>query len=203
MTDTSQAGGAVTLLVAHQVDEGYEATFEEWARGILAAAAAQPGNLRTGLLRPAGPAEPWQLVMHFKDAESFQAWQDSPERAERLGSIDGHHAIDRHELRGLEGWFVSAPTAAERGGPPRWKMAVAAAMAISPLTVSANLFLTPHLHMPVVLRSIILGCVLSSLMVYLMLPLVNGLLKPWLFPKDAKTAKNAKAPRGGKRARKH
>ncbi|MER5635337.1 antibiotic biosynthesis monooxygenase [Kitasatospora sp. NPDC002227] len=192
MTETTQAGGAVTLLVAHEVDQGYEESFEVWANGILAAAAAQPGNLRTGLLRPAEPGGPWQLVMHFKDAESFQAWQDSPERAERLGSIDHHHAIDRHELRGLEGWFTAAPSGGERKGPPRWKMAVAAALAINPLTVTGSLFLTPHLHMPVVLRSIILGCVFSSLMVYVMLPFVNRLLKPWLFPN--KQGPNSQSP---------
>ncbi|WP_441248993.1 antibiotic biosynthesis monooxygenase [Kitasatospora sp. McL0602] len=183
-TETAQGGGAVTLLVAHQVDEGYEESFELWARRILAAAAAHPGNLRTGLLKPAGPADPWQLVMHFKDAEAFSTWQDSPERAAWLGAADGHHVlVDRHELRGMEGWFASTAATAGRVAPPRWKLAIASALAISPLTISANLFLTPHLlELPVVLRSVILGSVLSTLMTYLALPVVNRLLKRWLFP---------------------
>lgn len=186
MSDTGQAGGAVTLLVARQVEQGYEESFEQWARGILGAAAEHPGNLRTGLLRPTGPEDPWHLVMHFQDAEAFRGWQESPARAACLEIVDGHHVeIDRHELRGMDAWFTSPPAGSRRvAPPPRWKLAIASTLAIGPLTITANLTLTPHLlGLPVVVRSLILGTTLSTLMTYLALPVVNRLLRRWLFPR--------------------
>ncbi|WP_371501073.1 antibiotic biosynthesis monooxygenase [Kitasatospora sp. NBC_00374] len=180
----SAAGDEVTLFVARRVDPGHEDAFETWARGILGAAADHPGNLGTGLLRPAEPGAPWHLLLHFRDADSFGAWQGSPARAACFARVDGHHVeVARRELHGMEGWFATTATGARRTPPARWKMAVASTVAIAPLTITANLLVTPHLAgLPVVLRSLLLAPVISSLMTYLGLPAVTRLLRRWLFP---------------------
>ncbi|GAA0688897.1 antibiotic biosynthesis monooxygenase [Kitasatospora atroaurantiaca] len=184
MSDGTRAGEEVTLFVARRVDPGHEEDFDRWARGTLGAAAEHPGNLGTGLLRPAGPGEPWHLLLHFQDAEAFRGWQESPARAACFAEMDGHHVeVARRELLGMEGWFATTPAGAHRTPAPRWKMAVASTLAIAPLTILANLFLTPHLlSLPVPVRSLVLAPVLSVLMTYLALPAATGLLRRWLFP---------------------
>ncbi|WP_082526795.1 antibiotic biosynthesis monooxygenase [Kitasatospora sp. MBT63] len=178
------AGEEVTLFVARRVDPGFEEAFEGWARGILAAAADHPGNLGTGLLRPAGSEDPWHLLLHFRDAAAFADWQASPARAACFARADVHHVeVARRELHGMEGWFATTSVGARRNPPARWKMMVASTVAIAPLTVTANLVLTPHLSgLPVVARTLLMAPVISALMTYLALPAVTRLLRRWLFP---------------------
>ncbi|MEV4611274.1 antibiotic biosynthesis monooxygenase [Kitasatospora sp. NPDC049258] len=182
--EQGEQGEEVTLFVARRVDSGYEESFEAWARGILGAAAAHPGNLGTGLLRPAGAGDPWHLLLHFRDAEAFRAWQSSPARAACFARVDGHHVeVARRELHGMEGWFATTPTGARRTPPARWKMAVASTVAIAPLTLTVNLLLAPHLAgLPVAVRTLLLAPLISILMTYLALPAVTRLLRRWLFP---------------------
>ncbi|MFJ1702675.1 antibiotic biosynthesis monooxygenase [Kitasatospora sp. NPDC088346] len=151
----SAAGDEVTLFVARRVDAGHEDAFEHWARGILGAASDHPGNLGTGLLRPAEPGAPWHLLLHFRDADSFTAWQRSPARAACFARVDGHHVeVARRELHGMEGWFATTPAGARRTPPARWKMAVdlprpagghpsAPALAVPGLTPAPPAPLTP------------------------------------------------------------
>ncbi|WP_457027910.1 antibiotic biosynthesis monooxygenase [Kitasatospora sp. P5_F3] len=177
-------GEEVTLFVARRVDPGHEERFEVWAKSILGAAADHPGNLGTGLLRPAGPDDPWHLLLSFQDADSFRAWQLSPARAACFAEADGHHVeVARRELLGMEGWFATTAAGARRTPAPRWKMAVASTLAIAPLTTTANFYLTPHLAtLPVLARSLILAPVISALMTYLALPVATRVLRRWLFP---------------------
>ncbi|WP_395293395.1 antibiotic biosynthesis monooxygenase [Kitasatospora hibisci] len=176
-------GDEITLFVARRVEPGYEAAFEVWAKGILAAAAAHQGNLGTGLLRPAGPEDPWHLLLHFRDTAAFRSWQDSPARAACFAEADGHHhEVHRHEILGMEGWFATTPAAAQGRPPVRWKMAVASTVAIAPLTVTASLLLNPHLAgLPVAVRPLVTAPLISALMTYAALPVVTRLLRRWLF----------------------
>lgn len=181
---TQTGGEEVTLYVAEQVDPGYEEQFEVWARHILDAATAQPGTLGTGLLPPAHQGAPWHLLLHFRDAEAFQLWQQSPVRAACLAKASGHHMLARRELLGMEGWFATTTAVAARSRPaPRWKMAVASTFAIAPLTLSVNLLLVPQLAgLQVWVRSLLMAPVISVLMTYVALPLASRLLRRWLFP---------------------
>ncbi|MEU7015819.1 antibiotic biosynthesis monooxygenase [Streptomyces sp. NPDC046385] len=107
------------------VEPGYEAAFEEWAKGILDSAAAFPGHLGYGLFRSSGGDAPWFLVHRFRDAEACRVWQESPERAARFAHCEGHHhtEIARRKLTGMETWF--AKPGSTRPAPPggRWRSA--------------------------------------------------------------------------------
>ncbi|MFF2042081.1 antibiotic biosynthesis monooxygenase [Kitasatospora sp. NPDC058170] len=185
--DGRAAQDEVTLFVARRVEPGHEEAFEHWAKGILGAASAHEGNLGTGLLRPAGPDDPWHLLLHFRDGAAFRSWQDSPARAACFAKADGHHVeVHRHEILGMEGWFATTPGADRRRPPVRWRMAVASTIAIAPLTITAGLFLNPHLAgLPVAVRSLVTAPLISALMTYAALPVVTRLLRGWLFgPRD-------------------
>ncbi|MFF1909654.1 antibiotic biosynthesis monooxygenase [Kitasatospora sp. NPDC058218] len=189
------AGGGpddeVTLFVARRVEPGHEEAFERWAKGILAAAAGHEGNLGTGLLRPAGPDDPWHLLLHFRDGAAFRSWQDSPARAACFAAADGHHhEVHRHEILGMEGWFATTRAAAKGRPPVRWKMAVASTVAIAPLTVTSGLLLTPHLAgLPVAVRALVTAPLISALMTYAALPVVTRLLRGWLFGRADRPAR--------------
>ncbi|MEU8510268.1 antibiotic biosynthesis monooxygenase [Kitasatospora sp. NPDC048722] len=182
----TEQGDEVTLFVARRVESGYEEAFEAWAKNILAAACAHEGNLVTGLLRPAGPGEPWHLLLHFRDAGAFRAWQASPARAACFEKADGHHhEVHRHEILGMEGWFATTPGAAQRRPPVRWRMAVASTIAIAPLVVASAVLIAPYLAgLPVPVRPLVTAPLISGLMTYAALPLVTRWLRRWLFPAD-------------------
>ncbi|MER6995260.1 antibiotic biosynthesis monooxygenase [Streptomyces sp. NPDC000410] len=173
--------GEVTLLIARQVEEGYEEGFEEWAQGILRTAATFPGHLGYGLFRPAKRGAPWFLVHRFRDAEACRAWQESPERAEWFANCEGHRhtEIARRELTGMETWFAKPGTT--RPAPPRWKMAITSGLAIFPISLTGNAVLGPRLEgLPMVASTAVYTVVFSVLMTYVAMPAMSRLLRRWL-----------------------
>ncbi|MBW5484721.1 antibiotic biosynthesis monooxygenase [Streptomyces bambusae] len=176
--------GEVTLLIARQVEPGYEEAFEAWARGILDTAAAFPDHLGYGLFRPAAEGAPWFLVHRFRDQAAFEAWQESPERAKWFANCEGHHhtEIARRELQGMETWFAKPGTT--RPAPPRWKMAISSGLAIFPISLAGNALLGPFLvDLHMVLRTAAFAVVFSTLMTYVAMPAVSRLLRGWLSPR--------------------
>ncbi|GAA1597500.1 MULTISPECIES: antibiotic biosynthesis monooxygenase [Streptomyces] len=186
LTDTSERtvpadNGEVSLLIARQVEPGYEEAFETWARAILETAAAFPGHLGYGLFRPSRDGAPWFLVHRFRDQEAFRRWQDSPERAAFFANCEGHRHTEtaRRELHGMETWFAEPGTT--RPAPPRWKMAVSSGLAIFPISLAGNALIGPYLvDLHLVLRTAAFAAVFSTLMTYVAMPAVSRLLRPWL-----------------------
>ncbi|MGW2447859.1 antibiotic biosynthesis monooxygenase [Streptomyces sp. NPDC001675] len=175
--------GEVGLLIARQVDPGHEADFEEWAQGILAAAAAFPGHMGYGLFRPSRPGEPWCLVHRFRDAEAHARWDSSTERAAWFRRADGHHReVGRRHLSGIEGWFVP-PGPSPQPPPPRWKMTITAVMGIFPISLFAATVIQPHLiALPLLLRTALVAILFSGLMSYAVMPTLTRVLRRWLYP---------------------
>ncbi|MFD9354793.1 antibiotic biosynthesis monooxygenase [Streptomyces sp. NPDC060031] len=173
--------GEVSLLIARQVEPGYEDAFETWARGILETAATFPDHLGYGLFRPAAKGAPWFLVHRFRNQAAFQRWQDSAERAAFFANCQGHHhsEIARRELHGMETWFAKPGTT--RPAPPRWKMAISSGLAIFPISLAGNAVLGPYLvDLHFVVRTAAFAVVFSTLMTYVAMPAVSKLLRPWL-----------------------
>ncbi|MFE9120738.1 antibiotic biosynthesis monooxygenase [Streptomyces sp. NPDC007172] len=173
--------GEVTLLIARQVEEGYEESFEEWARDILAAASGFPGHLGHGFFRPAAPGAPWFLVHRFRDSAALERWQGSTERAVFFANCTGHHhtEIARRELTGMETWF--AKPGETRPAPPRWKMAISSGLAIFPISLLGNAVLGPYVAgLPLVPRTAVFTVLFSVLMTYVAMPNMSRLLRRWL-----------------------
>ncbi|MDW6064242.1 antibiotic biosynthesis monooxygenase [Streptomyces sp. FXJ1.4098] len=171
--------GEVAVLIARRVEPGYETQFEQWAQGILDAAAAFSGHLGYGLFRPAGPAEPWYLVHRFQDAEAYARWHHSVERAAWFARADGHHQeVARRQLTGLEGWF---PPNGSARVPARWKMTLTAVLGIFPLSLLTSTLLQPVLApLPLLARTALVACLLSTLMSYAVMPALTRALRRWL-----------------------
>ncbi|MDJ0463869.1 antibiotic biosynthesis monooxygenase [Streptomyces sp. H27-C3] len=173
----------VALIAARVVEPGHEAAFQQWARGILAAAAAAPGNLGGGLFHPAEDGAAWIFVHRFRDHETLHGWIDSPQRAKFFAPHEGHRhtEVARRELTGLEGWFTHPGSVS--AAPPRWKMAVSSALGIFPVSLLGSAFLTPHLTaLPQVARTAVFAALFSVLMTYVAMPAVTRTLRRWLSP---------------------
>ncbi|MGW7417355.1 antibiotic biosynthesis monooxygenase [Streptomyces sp. NPDC054863] len=184
-TTVRTARGDTALIAARTVDPGHEESFQEWARGVLAAAATLPGNLGGGLFHPADDDAPWIVVHRFRDGEALRDWLESPQRAACFAHFEGHrhHEVARRELTGLETWFT-AP-----GGPapvpPRWKMAASSALGIFPVSLLGSAYLMPHLTaLPQVARTAVFAGLFSVLMTYVSMPVVTRVLRRWLTPLD-------------------
>ncbi|MER5890067.1 antibiotic biosynthesis monooxygenase [Streptomyces sp. NPDC001941] len=189
MSHTSESTAPVSrrrdavLVAARLVDPGHEEAFQEWARGVLAAASTLPGHLGGGLFQPSGAGAPWIVVHRFRDREAMRAWTESPQRAAFFDDPRGHrhHEVALRELAGLEAWF-SAP-GAPAAPPPRWKMAASSAVGIFPVSLLGSVFLTPHLTaLPQVARTAVFAVLFSVLMTYVSMPLVTRALRRWLAP---------------------
>ncbi|MEV6559522.1 antibiotic biosynthesis monooxygenase [Nocardia sp. NPDC051756] len=179
--------GDVALIVARTVEPGHERPFQEWARGILAAAATMDGYLGGGLFHPAADGDPWIIVHRFKNQHALRAWLDSPRRARFFDNSAGHRhtEVARRELTGMETWFADLNPAA--AAPPRWKMAAGSAIGIFPISLLGSAILAPHLTaLPLVLRTAVFAVLFSVLMTYVSMPLVTRALRRWLRPAHPK-----------------
>ncbi|WP_436942821.1 antibiotic biosynthesis monooxygenase [Streptomyces sp. SudanB66_2053] len=176
-------GSDVLLLAARIVEPGYEEAFQKWARGILAAASASPGHLGGGIFHPATDDGPWIIVHRFRDQAALDQWLISPARTAFLDDTAAHHhtEIARREVNSIEAWFTSLGT--DSPAPPRWKMAAAACLGSYPISLLANGLLGPQLaSVTPVVRAAIFALLFSTLMTFVLMPLVSRLLRHWLRP---------------------
>jgi uncharacterized protein len=69
--------------------------------------------------------------------------------------------------------------------PPRWKMAVVVWLAIYPAITFVLWVAGPQIaSWPLALRTLLITAVLVPLMVFVLLPVIQHLLAPWLRPRD-------------------
>ncbi len=65
-----------------------------------------PGFLGSGWVRSAADSTDWHMLYRFADADTLDAWQNSPERTRWLEGGRGLVEERRvHRVTGIEGWF--------------------------------------------------------------------------------------------------
>ena len=186
--DVEPEGRAVVFTL--RARPGRERELREWAPNIVRAARAVDGNLDATVIG-LNEASELRFLYHFRDEASLQTWLTSPERAQLLADAESLVADGPSlERTGLETWFES-PTHVHAAmvPPPRWKMWLVSLVAIYPLVLAFQLWITPHLvdwHWPLAVRAAALPLVVLSLMTFFVMPNVMRVVGPWL----------AKRPRG-------
>jgi len=171
----------VTVTVARRVAPGREVEFEEWAERLTRAAAAYPGFLGAGLLRPGHVGEDWHVVYRFDSPQHLADWENAPERKAMLAS--GEHLMETtaiHRVSGLETWFALPGRTAP--APPRWKMFVVSVAGIYSLQLLFNVAVGRAVApWPLPLRVAALAATVTALMTWLVMPRLARMLASWLY----------------------
>jgi antibiotic biosynthesis monooxygenase (ABM) superfamily enzyme len=124
------SGKDVTVVVSRNVFPGHERDYDEWVRGMLAAAKEAPGNRGVTMLIPSpGKSGLYHLVLRFADEKSVHLWETSYIRQKLSHEADAFSRRSRQQATGLETWF-SIPECPELETPPQWKMAIVTFIAV-------------------------------------------------------------------------
>jgi uncharacterized protein len=169
----------VTVTIARTVAPGRENEFEDWSAALTRAAAAWPGFLGAGLLRPGHVGEAWHVVFRFATSADLAAWESSSERAMILAAGEPLvHATTSHRVSGLETWFALPGRTAP--APPRWKMFLVSLCGIYLLQLVLNELIQP-IGLVLALRVLLVSIAVTALMTWLVMPRAARLLENWLY----------------------
>jgi uncharacterized protein len=179
MTTTNADG--ITVVVAREVAPGREVEFHRWVDELLAAAAAFPGHLGSGLLEPAAGGSVWHVVYRFDCPERLAGWENSAVRGRLLErGAEFMQTVAVRRLDGMEAWFASPGRPA--GPPPRWKTFLMTATVILVLQTLLSTLLRPLVgDWPTFLRTAAVILPLVALMTWVVMPRLSRLLASWLY----------------------
>jgi antibiotic biosynthesis monooxygenase (ABM) superfamily enzyme len=177
---TADEGRSVIFTI--KAKPGQEEALAEWTHRIVAAGRAAEGNLAATVIGTPHPGE-YRVFHHFQDAQSLRSWLDSSERQQLLAEAEPIlESTPTGQLEtGLETWFHLPSQGPVMFPPPRWKMWLTSVIAIYPLILAFQAWLSPRMvHWPLALRAALLPLVILTLMTYVVMPVVTRVLKPWL-----------------------
>lgn len=182
---TAAEPGPITVQVIRTVDVDSAHEVDAWVSRGQAVMLDFPGYLGSGLVRDAPASDTWRMLYRFADAESLRRWEESEERAAWAAEMAPRVRDETFQHRtGIEGWFDEP--VAEAGqtppAPPRWKQMCVIFLGFYPMSLLANWLLRGVVPEDTALPLSVLitiVCVMP-LMVYLVLPTLTRLFRPWL-----------------------
>lgn len=181
MTDNNHH---VTAVITHRVRSGREAGYEEWIRGISAAARQFGGHLGVNILRPQpGASSDYVIVLQFDTCPHLDSWLNSDIRK---GWIERVQPLIQTEesvqvLTGLESWF-QLPKQAAAPVPKRYKQAILIWVAVMIVALFVQPLLAPWLqYLPWLLRVAVSVAITVILLSYVIMPRLTRWFKGWLF----------------------
>jgi uncharacterized protein len=175
----------VTAVLSQLVKPGREQGYEEWLKGISAAAKAFDGHCGVSIIRPQDRARPeYVVILRFDRYSKLKAWMESDIRKEwierSLPLVEKPQ--DVQVLTGLETWFT-LPEKPLKAPPPRYKMAL-----VTWLGVFCTLVLVSHLLSPItsniphILSQLITTGIVVACLTYFVMPNLTRLFYKWLHP---------------------
>jgi antibiotic biosynthesis monooxygenase (ABM) superfamily enzyme len=178
-------GQLVTAVISQRVREGREPGYEEWMKGIAAAARDFEGHLGISILRPQPGSPPdYVIVLQFDTCDHLQAWLKSEVRQrwlERVQPLVKDEGDTIQILTGLESWF-QLPKASGAIAPKRYKQAILVWVGV----MAASLVVTPLIRpllapLPGLLALSLSVAITVILLSYIIMPNLTRWFKPWLF----------------------
>lgn len=174
--------GPVSLVIETHVPADRVEDFHSWQKEMEAEERRFPGFLDSRLLEPTA-SEGWTIVIRFDNTEHLDAWIESDARKALIERVDPVlHGRLRRVVSSFDGWF---PLTVDEPPPPTWKQAMTVLVALYPTVMLVTLGLNPWLdrlgwHMPAhILAGNVVGTILLS---WVVMPPLNVVLRPWLFP---------------------
>lgn len=180
------SASVATLLIQHQIKPGTESQYEAWLNEIVPVAQEFAGHLGVNIIRPAGGAGTYTIVLRFDTHEHLQDWLSSPARKRMIEQIEPILvAGDQVDIKtGLEFWFTPATVMQKHATP--FKQFLITLSVIFPLTLIVPVLWQPVFHalpwlamsLP---RSFLIAATIVFLVVYLIMPRYTRLAAKWLY----------------------
>lgn len=176
----------VTAVITHRVRSGREQGYEEWIKGIAAAARQFEGHLGVSILRPQPGSPPdYVIVLQFDRCDRLNAWLTSDTRKAWIDRVQP--LIQEQEniqvLTGLESWF-QLPKQLGHGAPTRYKQAMLVWVGVMIVSLAVSPFVAPLLApLPWLLRVSVNVAITVALLTYVIMPQLTRWFKGWLFSK--------------------
>ncbi|MBE9068173.1 antibiotic biosynthesis monooxygenase [Leptolyngbya cf. ectocarpi LEGE 11479] len=181
---TSTQSHHVTAVITHRVKPGREQGYEEWIKGISAAAREFEGHLGVSILRPRSDSSPnYVIVLQFDHYDHLAAWFSSATRKEW---IDRAAPLIREQesiqtLTGLESWF-QLPKQPSSKTPKRYKQAILIWVAVMAVALSIGSLIDPVIErLPGLLGLAIDVAITVYFLSYIIMPRLTHWFKGWLF----------------------
>ncbi len=176
----------ITVQVTRTVDIDSAHEVDAWVSRGQAIMLDFPGYLGSGLVRDSAASDTWRMLYRFADRASLRHWEESEQRAAWIAEMAPRVRDETFQHRtGIEGWF-DAPEEESSGrpsaAPPRWKQMCVIFLGFFPVSLLANLLLREVLpaDAPLPLTVLITMVCVMPVMVYLVLPGLTRLFRPWL-----------------------
>ncbi len=189
----------ITVAIERRIDPARVIEATSWMQAGTDLAATFPGFLGSGWVRAGEGSDLWYMLYRFRDIETLESWETSPQRTWWMDSGRPFAKEVRVERRsGIEGWFdahlatdIESRIAASTGpiqqpipvAPPRWKQAVTIWLGFFPINLLASWLLgyVPGFSdLPLAVRVLITTVILTPIMTYWVLPFITRMLRPWL-----------------------
>jgi antibiotic biosynthesis monooxygenase (ABM) superfamily enzyme len=177
----------VTAIISHVIRPGRTQGYEEWLRGIIAAAKQSDGHMGVSIIQPQDHAHPeYVAILRFDQYSNLKKWLESEVRRdwiERLQPlIEKPEAVQT--LTGLETWF-SLPEKPLKSPPPRYKMFCATWLGVEIMTILIRTLIAPlFASLPWLVGLTISNAIVVACLTYFIMPHLTRLLYPWLYPKS-------------------
>lgn len=180
-----QESQQVTAIISHLVRSGREQGYEEWIRGISAAAKTFEGHQGVNIIRPRDRTHPeYVVVLRFDRYANLKRWLQSDTRRDWIEQLTP--LIEKPEeiqaLTGLETWF-NLPKSPLKAPPPRHKMALVTWLGVFVTLATLSRLLAPLLlTLPVLINQLITTGLVVFLLTYFVMPRLTRLFRRWLYP---------------------
>ena len=144
-----------------------------------------PGYLGTTIIIPGGSKSPLRyIIRRFADKAAMERWDNSEESLKLLKEANDYSTRHYETSTGLETWFTLPDLKTlSQSPPPRWKMAIVIFFAAYAISSVSRSILNPFIgDWPMLGNAVIYTAILVVVLTYFALPIVNRLLRRWLYP---------------------
>jgi antibiotic biosynthesis monooxygenase (ABM) superfamily enzyme len=123
------------------------------------------------------------IIRRFTDKAAMDAWDNSGESQKLLQEADNYSTRHYENSTGLETWFTLPDLKTlSQSPPPRWKMAIVIFFAAYITSSLSRSILNPFLEQwPILGNAVIYTGILVISLSYFALPILNRLLRRWLY----------------------